>query len=251
MKEFKTFLENQGLSERTINLYISNVELYLRENSLSDMRAWKQRESKRVSPNTLNSRIYALKKYCEFLGINCSIKSVSILLPEYLDSILTRAQYQKLINGLEQDKNYKYLSVVKLLAMTGLRISEAVQVTRKDIANRRMEVHCKGDKYRKVDFPKKLRDDILPYLGEGPVLTMKTGTLRSMLKEYGRKYGVPLEVMHPHEFRAFFARNVYEKTKDLRLVQGLLGHSNLKTTMRYLRASYKGVGRKLSRIVDW
>ena len=57
--------------------------------------------------------------------------------------------------------------------------------------------------------------------------------------------------MHPHAFRAFFARHVYEKCKDLQFLQKLMGHASVKTTMRYLRKSSTGMRRRISRIVDW
>lgn len=248
---FESYLKDKGLSDSTIKLYVTAVNQYLQTWAIEELREWKKVESKRISPNTLNSRIYALRAFCVYLGIQCTIKPVSIVLPEYLDDVLTKAQYQKLLEGLEKDGKREYWCTIKLLGMTGLRISEALQVTKRDIINKRMQVRCKGDKYRKVDFPKKLRDDILPFLEDGYVIKVKAGTLRSMLKASAKRYKINPHLLHPHEFRAFFARSVYEKTKDVRLVQGLLGHSSLKTTMRYLRQCYKGVGRKLSRIVDW
>ena len=42
--------------------------------------------------------------------------------------------------------------------------------------------------------------------------------------------------MHPHQFRHAFAQGVYETTKDIRLVQLLLGHEHISTTQVYLAA---------------
>lgn len=42
--------------------------------------------------------------------------------------------------------------------------------------------------------------------------------------------------MHPHQFRHSFAQGVYETTKDIRLVQLLLGHEHISTTQVYLAA---------------
>lgn len=56
--------------------------------------------------------------------------------------------------------------------------------------------------------------------------------LRAMVKRYARKAGIAKDV-HPHMLRHTFATDLYRETKNIRLVQKALGHSNLTSTMIY------------------
>ncbi len=56
--------------------------------------------------------------------------------------------------------------------------------------------------------------------------------LRAMVKRYGTKAVISKDV-HPHTLRHTFATDLYRETKNIRLVQKALGHSDLSTTMIY------------------
>lgn len=56
--------------------------------------------------------------------------------------------------------------------------------------------------------------------------------LRAMVKRYARKAGIAKDV-HPHMLRHTFATDLYRETKNIRLVQKALGHSDLASTMIY------------------
>ena len=53
-----------------------------------------------------------------------------------------------------------------------------------------------------------------------------------MVKRYGERAGIRKDV-HPHTLRHAFATDLYRQTKNIRLVQKALGHSNLSTTQIY------------------
>lgn len=56
--------------------------------------------------------------------------------------------------------------------------------------------------------------------------------LRQMVKRYAQRAGIDIDV-HPHTLRHTFATDLYRQTKNIRLVQKALGHSDLSTTMIY------------------
>lgn len=56
--------------------------------------------------------------------------------------------------------------------------------------------------------------------------------LRQMVKRYGVKAGIQKDI-HPHLLRHTMATDLYRQSKDIRLVQRALGHSDLSTTMIY------------------
>jgi integrase/recombinase XerD len=57
--------------------------------------------------------------------------------------------------------------------------------------------------------------------------------LRAMVKRRGNKAGLQHKDVHPHMLRHTFATELYRQTKDIRMVQKCLGHSDLSTTMIY------------------
>jgi len=73
--------------------------------------------------------------------------------------------------------------------------------------------------------------------GEHLFVTLQGGQLsarylRAMVKRLARKAGITKDV-HPHMLRHTFATDLYRETKNIRLVQKALGHSDLSTTMIY------------------
>ncbi len=63
---------------------------------------------------------------------------------------------------------------------------------------------------------------------------MKLVSLQGAFIRLRRQLGITRRI-HAHDLRRTTARNVYDKTKDLRLVQALLGHSDLNSTLWYLQ----------------
>jgi integrase/recombinase XerD len=78
-----------------------------------------------------------------------------------------------------------------------------------------------------------------PQSANGLLFTTLKGTpihasaLRAMVKRRGTKAGLRHKDVHPHMLRHTFATELYRQTKDIRLVQKALGHSDLSTTMIY------------------
>ena len=61
---------------------------------------------------------------------------------------------------------------------------------------------------------------------------MDTSNTRKMIKKYAKKAGINKKIS-PHTLRHTFATDLYRDSKNIRLVQKALGHSNLSTTMIY------------------
>lgn len=254
MEEFEKWLRKKNLSQATIKTYISAVRCFIAQGyelKADSMCRWKEEELKRTKASSVATRIYALNKYAEFKRIRYRLKNVSIPLPNYVENIMTLAQFQKLCDGLYNDGNYRWYCMIKVMAGTGLRISEAMQITRKDVERGFVDIIGKGTKARRIFFASGLRKAVLPVMKEGLMIECSDRQVRCYMHRFAKHYGIPRDVMHPHELRAFFARQFYERNKDLRLLQSLMGHASIKTTMRYLRKPQTGVRRRISKIVNW
>lgn len=131
----------------------------------------------------------------------------------------------------------------------GLRVSEIINLKIKDIDSERMMLHvrnAKGKKDREVILSETLltilRDYYKSYkpkefLFEGQQGgAYSTRSLQLILKEAKQKAGVKKEGSI-HAFRHSFATHLLEGGTDLSIIQKLLGHNDIKTTLRYTHVS--------------
>ncbi len=254
IKSFETYLRDKGYSTATIATYTHCIDYYIKQGyklKVDDLCRWKEEEIRRVKVGTVTLRIHALNKYLEYKGQSFRLKPLKIDVPDYVEDELTLGMYTKLLAGLEKDENWEWFAIIKLLACTGMRISEAMQIEAWHMKDGYADIIGKGSKVRRVWFSSSLRKDLEDKLEEGRIIRHDQRYVRMYFHRLADRYGIPKAPMHPHAFRAFFARRVYEKCKDLQLLQRLLGHASIKTTIRYLRKSSKGMRRRISQIVTW
>jgi integrase/recombinase XerC len=139
-------------------------------------------------------------------------------------------------------------ALLTLLYGCGLRIGEALSLTRHDIAGAKhgLRIHGKGGKERVVPVLPQVLEAIAaylaacPYMGEGemPLFLGARGerlapaVFRRQIRQLRAGLGLP-ESATPHAFRHSFATHLLAGGGDLRAIQELLGHENLSTTQRY------------------
>ncbi|MDR3424928.1 MAG: tyrosine recombinase XerC [Alphaproteobacteria bacterium] len=136
-----------------------------------------------------------------------------------------------------------------LLYGAGLRIGEALNLTRADIARRdRITVTGKGNKQRNVPLLPLISAAIEKYLGACPYALKPDQTVfigargeklnpavaQRSLRALRRQLGLPDSVT-PHALRHSFATHLLADGADLRSLQELLGHSSLSTTQLYTK----------------
>ncbi|MFA5040514.1 MAG: tyrosine recombinase XerC [Bdellovibrionales bacterium] len=131
----------------------------------------------------------------------------------------------------------------------GLRIGEALSLTRADLANReRITVTGKGSKQRNVPLLPIVRATVEKYLAACPYALKDTAPVfigargerlnpaiaQRSLRSLRRQLGLPDSVT-PHALRHSFATHLLASGADLRSLQELLGHSSLSTTQLYTK----------------
>jgi site-specific recombinase XerD len=146
------------------------------------------------------------------------------------------------------------LAIIDLLASTGMRVGELVNLDRKDIdfENRECVVFGKGDKERKVYFDARTKIHLQNYLkertDENPALfvslqkphdRLQISGVEIRLRELGQK--LDIERVHPHKFRRTLATVAIDKGMPIEQVQQLLGHASVDTTLQYAMVNQKNV----------
>lgn len=254
---FTTYLNSTTLSEKTKEAYLNSLKHYNKyfdEITTENVNRYKSICLQFHKPSTINLRLHALRFYANSQNIEVGIKYIKVQEPIFSENVLTRKDFDKLISYLLNKKEYDWYILFRVLASTGLRLHESKQVLLKDLKQGRKIILGKGTKTRVIWFPYQMREDISPLLKnanlEASVLSHDVSYVRVKLKKLKKKLKLRSNLT-PHEFRRFYAREVYNKTKDLYLVKDLLGHASVKTTSRYLKTTVTSVSRKMSKIVDW
>ena len=251
IKFFLSFIENYENSKISI-IILENIKT-------RDLRAWLSHEIKLgTSSTTLRRYLSSVKDFYNWLNEKKILNNKSIF------NVKIPKKDNKLPRPIEENyildilsliaKNNKKpwiaarnISVVSLLYGCGFRISEALNLKRKDYPFRGiLKITGKGDKERVVPVVPFVEDCAAKYLDLCPFKMEKNDFLflgiqgnqlsaRIIQKEilYCRKQlGLP-ETVTPHALRHSFATHLLSAGGDLRTIQELLGHSSLSSTQIY------------------
>ena len=172
--------------------------------------------------------------------------------PFKLPTVLSEEEVKKIFDMVE---NRKHKIMLFLAYSAGLRVSEIVALKLNDIDNKRMVINirqAKGMKDRQVMLSEKILDLLRNYYKEyKPSLWLFEGVnkeqynVRSIQKIFfnaKQKAGIKKKG-GIHSLRHSFATHLLEGGTDLRYIQSLLGHTNIKTTIKYTHVSKKEIAK--------
>jgi integrase/recombinase XerD len=270
---FRDYLASErGLAENTVLAYHSDLErfrIWVANGGLPDylkptVRELTHyiaylREEKLAAPSVARNLI-ATKMFYRFLRLEEHVEqnAVELLsspkLWQRIPQVLSPESVEKLLQAPRNDDRF-YLrdrALLETLYATGSRASEVVKLQLADLHLESSFCKCtgKGSKQRIVPLGapaisalKIYLQDLRPLLTQGNkdnpwVFVSKVGRrlTREMLwilvKKYARRAGLNIKVS-PHTLRHSFATHLLAGGADLRTVQELLGHSNIRTTQHY------------------
>ncbi len=174
-----------------------------------------------------------------------------------LPKSLTEAEVEALLAApdLETGEGLRDRAMLELLYASGLRVSELVSLRVGQINLRQgvVRVIGKGNKERLVPmgdeagtwlerFIQQGRDQFAPARGSEFLFptrrseSMTRQTFWHLIKRYARNVGI-MKALSPHTLRHAFATHLLNHGADLRVVQLLLGHSDLSTTQIYIHVA--------------
>jgi len=166
--------------------------------------------------------------------------------PKKLPVIIAK---KDILNIINKTNSLKHKSMIALTYSAGLRVGELIDLKISDIDSSRMIIHikaAKGNKDRIVPLSenllKILRDyykEFLPktYLFEGQKGgKYSTSSFNKLLKAAAKRAKFNKNIT-AHTLRHSYATHLLEKGTDIRVIQKLLGHNSIKTTMIYTKVS--------------
>ena len=267
LKEFlkiKSYSNHTILSyERDINeffIFLNGKKIKLDQINSSLGSQWLISLRKRgLSNRSIHRKISSVRNFFRYLQKNNHLEQnifEGIRVPkieEKLPKILSLEDVDKLLSFQPKSKyDFRDKAFLELLYSSGLRVSEAVNVTMKSFeANFSfLKVLGKGRKERLVpvgDFAIKAIKDWLNNRGlvedQNILFTNKYGkkiSVRAMQQRLEKiSLSLGMQSIHPHMLRHSFATHMLESSGDLRSIQEMLGHSSLSTTQIYTKLNFQ------------
>jgi integrase/recombinase XerC len=212
-----------------------------------------------LAQQTVRRKVAVLREFFKFLLQENLIKANPLRLirspkgSNLVPSVMPEEQVSKFLAGVKIRKRwnpYRDTAILELLYGCGLRISELVALNIEDVdrKDRWLRISGKGrhqrdvpytatagaalEKYLNSDFDKKSKE-ILFTNRHGRRLTVRGA--RFIVTVHAILGGDPS--IHPHSLRHAYATHLLNNGADLRAIQELLGHDNLRVTQRYTHVS--------------
>lgn len=216
-----------------------------------------------VKPRTIARKLSTLRGLFKFLRRHHDLKkdpTASVDAPRFgqrLPEVLTLDEVEALLQSPDRStpEGMRDWAMLEVLYATGLRVSELINLLQREVELNAgyVRVVGKGQKQRVVPLGQIAIDAVEEYLeqargellknaggpGASPALfvTRRGGAMTRQafwknIKRYAKEADIDKEIS-PHKLRHSFATHLLERGADLRIVQTLLGHSDINTTQIY------------------
>ena len=256
----------KGLSENTINAYISDInkvsnnDVYFNIDNFITTKYLKNAENKKYSGSTKKRIQSSVNQFIKFLIeenfiSNIEIINISIRSEQKLPNILSPYEIEQLIDFYDHNLfiSSRNKTIIDFMYSTGCRVSELINVEESDIDidDAFVRLEGKGSKQRIVPLGSKVIVNLEKYLelrnqfkniknnnlfiSKSYKKLDRTAVFR-IIKSTGVKVGINTSI-YPHILRHSAATHMLEGGCDLRTVQEFLGHSSVSTTQIYTKVT--------------
>ena len=220
-----------------------------------------------ASPRSVSRRLSALRQFYRWAvreGLCAEDPSALIDAPRVgrsLPDALTEDEVEALLRApdIERPLGVRDRTMLEVMYASGLRVSELVGLNLEQLGLRQGAVRVvgKGGKERLVPLGETALDWLGRYLGDDRESLLKGKTSDAvfvtargggmtrqafwqLVKKHARAAGIEKSIS-PHSLRHSFATHLLNHGADLRVVQMLLGHSDLSTTQIYTHVAREGL----------
>ena len=270
----------RGLSNNTITAYRQDLTSFISFLQKENLTSWptqavdidaflaEQRDQKKAT-SSISRLITSLRKFYQWL-VRQNIQKLNPMLeidsPKKRRTLPVALTVNEVNNLLEQPDTKKKLglrdrALLETLYATGIRVSELINLKFTDLHEelKLVKIFGKGSKERLIpisevalswidSYKEKVRDPLILKIGKNTdfiFLNSRGGSLTrqavwQIIKHYCKMAGIQKNVT-PHTLRHTFATHLLENGADLRVVQEILGHSDISTTQIYTNLSQKHI----------
>ena len=270
----------RGLSNNTITAYRQDLTSFISFLQKENLTSWptqavdidaflaEQRDQKKAT-SSISRLITSLRKFYQWL-VRQNIQKLNPMLeidsPKKRRTLPVALTVNEVNNLLEQPDTKKQLglrdrALLETLYATGIRVSELINLKFTDLHEelKLVKVFGKGSKERLIpisevalswidSYKEKVRDPLILKIGKNTDFIFLNSRGRSLtrqavwqiIKHYCKMAGIQKNVT-PHTLRHTFATHLLENGADLRVVQEILGHSDISTTQIYTNLSQKHI----------
>lgn len=270
----------RGLSANTITAYKQDLSSFINFLQKENLSSWptkaididaflaEQRDQKKAT-SSISRLISSLRKFYQWL-VRQNIQKLNPMLEidspkkrRPLPVALTTVEVTDLLKqpDIKKKLGLRDRALLETLYATGIRVSELINLKFSDLHEelKLVKVFGKGSKERLIPISKvalswidsykeKVRDPLILKVGKNTdfiFLNSRGGSLTrqavwQIIKHYCKLAGIQKNVT-PHTLRHTFATHLLENGADLRVVQEILGHSDISTTQIYTNLSQKHI----------
>jgi len=265
LKGFEVSLYRQEFSDNTVSCYIRDTKGFLN---------WLECEGKHIaevdeflligykkylmkvnqSILSTNRKLASLNSFCKFLcSDNVLEEAISIKLIKNRD----RGEYKgiqpddlhRLREEVHNQGNKQHICILEILLATGMRVSELCNLRLSDISITETKSHIrvvgKGSINRTIPMNTDARKAIEDYMEVRPQTAQENliigqrgaysrNAINLILEKYGSRLGIKVT---PHNLRHSFAYKLIMNSTPITMIQDLLGHSSILTTIRYTQVT--------------
>lgn len=256
LKEFITELRYSEKAGNTLKKYQGNIDRFIRYLD-SDVEITKELTLTykqnlidcRFKTSTINSHIIAVNKYLKWLGRkDLIVKQIKQQHKSSLEEVLSPGDFKRLLRFARSMGRDDIYLIMKILAMTAIRISELSYFTVDNTKSNYILVKNKG-KERNIVIRQDLARELRKYAREKHLKTgylfpgkvkdkmMAQSTIWRNMQRIGGAARVKKSKIHAHSFRHLFAKQFLADGNDITELADILGHNDLKTTRIYTRTT--------------
>ena len=256
----------EGCSEKTLRYYRATIEHLLTDTAkpiasitTNDIRSYlanfqSSRQSSKVTIDNMRrifSSFFSWLEDEDYITKSPVRRIHKVRTDTLIKEVLTDESLEVLRDSCTEIRD---LAIIDLLASTGMRVGELVNLNRTDInlQERQCIVFGKGNKEREVYFNARAKIHLQQYLrtrtDDNPALFVSLNSQTSRLTISGvevrlRKLGLRANIgrVHPHKFRRTLATMAIDKGMPIEQVQRLLGHVKIDTTLHYAMVNQNNV----------
>jgi site-specific recombinase XerD len=252
---YTEWLNQQEKSKITIEKNIRDIVKFrmFRKNNLTEITKQEVLDYKdylisKYKPASVNSYLISLNKFLKFTNQDSlRVKTVRIQRRNSLDNVLTEEDYAALLKCAKNRKNKRLYYLIRTLTSSGIRVGELQYITAGMLEMGKTYAYSKN-KMREIIIPRSLCLELREYCGEQDIvgiifhgkradMLIDKARIWRELKQLAKAVGVPVEKVHAHNFRHFFAKRFLSEYHDIVDLADILGHSSIETTRIYTRTS--------------